>query len=75
MSQHDRDLAEAIYHEITSDVWTDAVLSLLREYEVLGVAAEDAMRRALSIVASSIIDTVLARRLREAARTGPWEEA
>ena len=75
MSQHDRDLAEAIYDEIISpdsvglaiDLWRFANTGLKRDYERMWFV--------LARTSEAAIDTVLARRLREAARTGPWEEA
>jgi hypothetical protein len=72
MSQHDRDLAEAIYDEIISrdsvglaiDLWRFANTGLKRDYE--------RMLLVLARTSETAIDTVLTRRLREAARTGPW---
>lgn len=75
MSQHDRDLAEAIYDEIISrdsvglaiDLWRFANTGLKRDYERMFLV--------LARTSEAAIDIVLTRRLREAARTGPWEVA
>jgi hypothetical protein len=71
----DRDLAEAIHYEITSpesvayaiEVWRDSLL--MKTW-----TADDRLKWVLSHVSRSAIDSVLARRQREAARTGPWED-
>jgi len=65
MSEHDRELAEAILRELSSDV------SAARA--ALAWADTKDMRRTLAHVAAVAIEAVLARRLCEAARTGPWE--
>jgi hypothetical protein len=66
MSAHDRDLAEAILRELSSDV------SAARA--ALAWADTKDMRRTLAHVAAVAIEAVLARRLREAARAGPWSD-
>jgi hypothetical protein len=66
----DRDLAEAICREITSAESVDLALEIWNESALSG---RDRMQMALDIVADTAIDRVLARRQREAARTGPWE--
>jgi hypothetical protein len=67
----DRDLAEAIRHEIISPMSTDLALEAWR---VRGHQGErDRMWFVLRDIAEHAIEAVLARRLREAARTGPWE--
>lgn len=70
----DRDLAEAIYHEITDDVpqgYTDAALTIWDGTR--GQPRRDRMGQVIAFVACVAIDKVLARRQREAARTGPWD--
>ena len=69
----DRDLAEAIHHEILSaDSITDA-LAVWR-YEADEPSERQRMWLILEHVAAAAIDRALARRQREAARTGPWGE-
>jgi hypothetical protein len=64
MSQYDRDLAEAIYAEIIA-------AHSVAEAKLTWAEHKD-MRYLLAHIATWAIDAVLARRLREAARTGPW---
>lgn len=69
----ERNLAEAIYHEIISP---ESVAEALRIWLNPGrppwaVDADD-MRSVLAHAAQAAIAAVLARRQREAARTGPW---
>ena len=67
----DRDLADAIYQEITNRAAIHGALDTWR-----ATSATDMHYRmwvAISTNAAAAIDTVLTRRLREAARTGPWE--
>lgn len=66
MSEYDRELAEAILRELSSDV------SAARA--ALAWADTKDMRRMLAHVAHVAIEAVLTRRLTEAARTGPWGE-
>jgi hypothetical protein len=66
MSQYDRDLAEAIYAEIIA-------AHSVAEAKLTWAEHKD-MRYLLAHIATWAIDAVLARRLREAARTGPWDE-
>ena len=71
MSATDRDLARAILREMVADGVADRALQLWGERTGLGACQQ--MQRVLRIVATDAINTVLARRLSEAARTGPWE--
>lgn len=66
------DLAEAIYAELVADHTAAAVLYLW-QHRKIGASDFVDMRAVLSCVAAAAIDTVLARRQREIARTGPWE--
>jgi len=69
----DRDLAEAIYAEITSQ---QSVHDAFTNWNNCHVDSGDMHYRmwfVLSATAAAAIDAVLTRRLREAARTGPWE--
>lgn len=71
----DRDLAEAIHHEIISPESVEDALLIWREIP-LEHPEWDARKRIWFLLASishEAIDAVLARRLREAARTGPWD--
>ncbi len=61
----DRDLADAIYAEIIA-------AHSVAEARLTWAESED-MRYTLAHVAYDAIDRVLARRQREAARTGPWD--
>jgi len=74
MSEHDRDVAKAIYDEIISP---ESVAEALRIWLNPGrppwATDADDMRSVLAHVAQAAIDAVLARRQREIARTGPWE--
>jgi len=71
----DRDLAEAIYQEIISAEHVEYALEVWREALLLKTWSDiDRMKSVLAHISSSAIDAVLARRLREAARTGPWGE-
>ena len=68
----ERDLAEAIHHEIISPQSVDAALERWRGWNP---DADDRQRMwfVLAGISSSAIEAVLARRQSEAARTGPWE--
>jgi len=66
----ERDLAEAIYAEIISPELVDDALEIWNESALRGW---DRMRTLLDVVANAAMDRVLARRQREAARTGPWD--
>jgi len=68
----DRDLAEAIHHEIISPGSVDAALDLWQHRRV-GASDRADMWRVLARTSAAAIDAALTRRLREAARTGPWE--
>jgi hypothetical protein len=68
----DRDLAEAIYREITSEEALDVALEGWRDLTCNG-SERNRLGFVLAGIAAISIDTVLARRQREAARTGPWE--
>jgi len=71
----ERDLATAIHHELTApghvqhglDLWRYAV----REQPLW--TERDRIRYVLAETSAMAINEVLARRLREAARTGPWD--
>jgi len=67
----ERDLAEAIHHEIISPESVDAALDLWNERPHRG--ERDRMWFVLAATSEHAIEAVLARRLREAARTGPWD--
>ena len=67
----DCDLAEAIHHEIISPEGVEWALDLWKQYPDLDDRSR--MWRVLARTSANAIDTVLARRLREAARTGPWD--
>jgi len=67
----ERDLAAAIHHEIISPQRVDAALATWNQNQHL-----DPRKRMWIVLANASglsCDTVLARRLSEAARTGPWE--
>jgi len=66
------DLAEAIYAGLTSPAGIDYALELWHEGRGL-LTERDRFDLLLPVLARSVIDAVLTRRLREAARTGPWE--
>jgi hypothetical protein len=68
----ERDLAEAIHHEIISPERVEWAIDLWKQYPDL----DDRSRiwRVLARTSAAAIDTVLARRQSEAARTGPWGE-
>jgi hypothetical protein len=67
----ERDLAEAIHHEIASE--QAAVIALdIWQHRRVGASDRRDMEAVLAAVARHAIDTVLARRQREAARAGPW---
>lgn len=69
----ERDLAEAIYAEIMAPANIRQALDLWH-YPMADEPGEARrMRLIMWIVAGEAIDAVLARRQREAARTGPWE--
>jgi hypothetical protein len=67
----DRDLAEAIYNEIISPESVDVALDNWRNCAHRG--ERERMWRALVGASYKATEAVLARRQREAARTGPWE--
>jgi len=70
----DRDLAEAIYQEIISAEHVEYALEVWRDSLLLKTWSDaDRMKSVLALTSSSAIDAVLTRRLREAARTGPWD--
>jgi hypothetical protein len=73
MSQHDRDLAKAIYQAFSDERAVDEAISLWRDMPHLH--QRERFAALLPLLAQYVIIDVLARRLREAARTGPWEEA
>jgi len=72
MSQYDRDLATAIYDELTSEASVDEALDIWRFPFHEAPSDRRRMWLALQAAAAVAIDAVLARRMREAARTGPW---
>jgi len=67
----DRDLAEAIHHEVISPERVEAAVAEWQHYPDLDDRSR--MWRVLARTSAAAIEAVLARRLREAARTGPWE--
>jgi len=70
----ERDLAEAIYAELISAEHVEYALEVWRDSLLLKTWSDaDRMKSVLAHISSSAIDAVLTRRLREAARTGPWE--
>jgi hypothetical protein len=72
----ERDLAEAIYAEIISPAHVQHALDLWRyatREPPIG-NQRDIIQYVLAETSAMAIDTVLARRQREAARTGPWGE-
>jgi hypothetical protein len=71
MSGADRDLAEAIYAEMTDDDMSDAAMVFWDGFP--DYPPRERIEAIIAFVATLAIDAVLARRLREAARTGPWE--
>ena len=72
MSEHDRTLAEAIHHEMLARHAIDAALSIWRDRP--NWDERQRMWAVLAGISSCAIDAVLTRRLRETARTGPWQE-
>jgi len=72
MSERERDLAEAIYDNLTSPAGIDYALELWHEGRGL-LTERDRFDLLLPVLARSVIDKVLTRCQREAARTGPWE--
>ena len=72
MMSTEYDIAVAIHHEIISPGSVDAALDLWQHRQV-GASDRADMWRVLALTSSAAIDAVLARRQREAARTGPWE--
>jgi hypothetical protein len=70
----ERDLAEAIHHEIISPGSVDAALDLWQHRRV-GDSDRADMWRVLALTSAAAIDAVLARRQREAARAGPWPDS
>jgi hypothetical protein len=68
----ERDLAEAIYAELRADDALDHAVARWYAHPQLQVRAR--LGLILDAVVASALDRVLARRLREAARTGPWGE-
>jgi hypothetical protein len=74
MSEHESKLAEAIRAEIISPELVEYALEVWRDALLLKTWSDaDRMKSVLGHVSSSAIDAVLARRQREAARTGPWD--
>jgi len=71
----ERDLATEIHHEIISPESVDAALDLWHHREPGGGDERKRIWFLLAHISANAIDTVLARRQREAARTGPWEGA
>ena len=67
----DRDLAEEIHHEIISPERVDAALAIWQQNPHLDERKR--MWIVLANTSSHSLDAVLARRQREAARTGPWD--
>jgi hypothetical protein len=74
MSEHDRELAEAIYTELISEASVTESLDILRFPFAEDPDDRRRMWLVLQAAAAIAIDRVLARRLREAARAGPWGE-
>lgn len=72
MSMTDRDLADAIYAALTSEASVNHALECWRDHWDIA-DPRYRMWAVLAITAASAIDGVLARRQREAARTGPWD--
>jgi hypothetical protein len=68
----ERDLAQAIHHEIISPERVDAAVGEWQHYPELDDRSR--MWRVLARTSAAAIDAVLARRESEAARTGPWGE-
>jgi len=66
----ERDLAEAIHHEIISPESVEVALDLWNERPHRG--ERDRMWFVLAAISEHATETVLARRVSEAARTGPW---
>jgi len=69
----ERDLAEAIHHEIVSPESVARALSLWQHRKIGPTDLAD-MWEVLARTSSAAIEAVLARRQSEAARTGPWDE-
>jgi len=67
----DRDLAEAIYAELRTDDALDHAVGTWYAKPELNVRQR--LGLVLDAVTASALDRVLARRQREAARTGPWD--
>jgi tRNA A37 threonylcarbamoyladenosine synthetase subunit TsaC/SUA5/YrdC len=67
----DRDLAEAIYAELRTDEALDHAVERWNAHLLLPLRTQ--LGLVLDAVTASALDRVLARRQREAARTGPWE--
>jgi hypothetical protein len=70
----DRDLAEAIYAEIISLKSAERALDLW-QHRLIGPNDLADMWNVLATISEDAIGQVLARRQREAARTGPWGDA
>lgn len=70
MSEHDRDLANAIYAELRTDDALDHAIGCWYAHPEL--PAQQRLGLVLDAVTASALDRVLARRQRAAARTGPW---
>jgi alkylhydroperoxidase/carboxymuconolactone decarboxylase family protein YurZ len=68
----ERDLAEAIHHEIISPERVDAAVATWQQNPQL----DDRTRMWIVLANASglSLDAVLARRQSEAARAGPWDE-
>jgi len=75
MSEHDRDLTEAIRHEIISPESVKHMLDIWREMPLEHPEWNERKRIWFLLASASheATETVLARRRREAARTGPWD--
>ena len=71
MSATERDLAETIYAEIISLKSAEQALDLWQHRRIGSNDLAD-MWNVLAIISEAAIQTVLARRQREAARTRPW---
>jgi len=74
MRVHDRNLAAEIYDELTSEASVDEALEMWRFPFHEDPGDRRRMWLALRAATAVAIEAVLARRLREAARTGPWSE-
>jgi len=66
----ERDLAEAIYHAFNDECAVDEALSIWRDMPHLH--QRERFAALLPLLAQYVIGPLLARRVSEAARTGPW---